>query len=130
MSVASIVGRNFGRPIQGDFELVQLGCAVSIAFFLPYCQLRKANIIVDFFTTRAAPRTRARLDSAGALLVGVMMALLAWRCGVGTVVMQESHETTMIMSVPIWYAYALMTPGFALAALTGAYTAWRELRPA
>ena len=124
MSVASIVGRMIGRPIQGDFELVQFGCAVAIAFFLPYCQLSQGNIIVDFFTLRASPRTRCILDALGAVLLAVVMALAAWRTGAGTVEMKAGGETSMLMSVPLWYAYALMTPAFALTALAGLYTAW------
>src|SRR5262245_22958651 len=50
MSVASVIGRSLGHPLLGDFELVQFGCAVAISFFLPYAQLRRSNIIVDFFT--------------------------------------------------------------------------------
>ncbi|MGH7311303.1 MAG: TRAP transporter small permease, partial [Candidatus Rokuibacteriota bacterium] len=54
MAVASIVGRAvLGTPVPGDFELVQVGCGAAIAAFLPYCQLRRGNIIVDFFTVRA-----------------------------------------------------------------------------
>jgi TRAP-type C4-dicarboxylate transport system permease small subunit len=123
MSVASIGGRLAGRPIQGDFELVQMGCAVAIAFFLPYCQLKRANIIVDFFTVRAPARARRALDAAGSFLLAAAMALLAWRTGAGTLAMKAGGETSMIMGVPLWYAYAAMTPGFALAALAGLYTA-------
>ncbi len=55
MSVASIASRAlFSTPIQGDYELVQVGCAVFVALCLPICQMRGANIIVDFFTTRAS----------------------------------------------------------------------------
>ena len=36
MSVGSIVGRSlFGKPIPGDFELIQIGCAICVAAFLP-----------------------------------------------------------------------------------------------
>jgi TRAP-type C4-dicarboxylate transport system permease small subunit len=126
MSVVSIGGRIIGRPIQGDFELVQFGCAIAIAFFLPYSQLMRANIIVDFFTVRATARTRHVLDAGGSLLLAATMALLAWRTGAGTLAMQSSGETSMIMGVPLWYAYAAMTPGFGLAALTGLYTAWLD----
>ena len=55
MTVVSVVGRAFfEHPILGDVELVQLGCAVVVAAFLPYAQFKRANIIVDFFTTRAS----------------------------------------------------------------------------
>ena len=128
MSVASIVGRVAGRPIQGDFELVQFGCAVAIAFFLPYCQLMRANIIVDFFTVRSSARTQRALDAGGGLLLAVSMALLAWRTGAGTLAMEAGGETSMIMSVPLWYAYAAMTPGFGLAALAGLHSAWLDWR--
>lgn len=130
MSVASIGGRMIGRPIQGDFELVQFGCAVAIAFFLPYCQLHQGNIIVDFFTLRARPRTRGVLDALGAVLLAVVMALVAWRTGAGAVAMKAGGETSMIMSVPLWYAYALMTPAFALTAIAGLYCAWRSWKAA
>lgn len=78
MSAASIAGRTFlGRPLQGDFELVQLGCAIGISAFLPWCQLRRGNIIVDFFTARLPARAQAVLDALGALLLALVMALVA-----------------------------------------------------
>ena len=126
MSVASICGRLAGSPIQGDFELVQFGCAIAIASFLPWCQFRRANIIVDFFTVRTPARTQGRLDSIGALLVAGCMAMVAWRTGAGALAMRAGGETSMIMSVPIWYAYALMTPGFALTAIAAGHAAWQH----
>lgn len=128
MAVGSILGRLVGHPIQGDFELVQLGCAVAIAFFLPYCQFERGNIIVDFFTVRTSERVQHGLDALGALLLAATMALVAWRTGAGTVAMKAGGETSMIMSVPLWYAYALMTPAFALTAIAGLYCAWRDWR--
>lgn len=117
MSVVSIIGRRIGSPIQGDFELAQLACAVAISFCLPYCQLQRGHIIVDFFTTRASDRARRVLDALGALLLALVMALMAWRTGVGAAAMKASNETSMITGLPVWYAYALMTPAFALTAL-------------
>jgi len=129
MAIVSIVGRNaFSSPIQGDFELMQLGCAVAVAFFLPFCQLRRGNIIVDFFTARASVRSQAVLDAFGALLLAVVMTVVAWRTGEGAIAMRASNETSMIISLPIWYAYALMTPAFALTALAGLHGVWSSLR--
>jgi TRAP-type C4-dicarboxylate transport system permease small subunit len=126
MSALSVIGRLVGRPIQGDFELVQLGCAVAISCCLPYCQLQRGHIIVDFFTTRASVRTRHALDALGALLLALVMALAAWRSGAGAVAIKASNETSMIMGLPVWIAYALMTPAFALTALAALDTAWRD----
>ena len=85
MSVASIAGRAlFSQPLQGDYELVQTGCAVFVALCLPYCQSKRANIIVDFFTANAsrARRSCASMRSARCCSALVML-LLAWRTGVG-----------------------------------------------
>lgn len=127
MSLYSVLMRNLAdRPIQGDFELVQLGCAVAVSAFLPFCQLRGGNIIVDFFSAHASRPVRSKLDGFGALLVGLALGLIAWRTAVGALSAKASSETTMIMGLPVWWAYALMTPPFALAALAGLYGAWRH----
>ena len=124
MSVVSIAGRTvLGRPLAGDFELVQVGCAVAVAAFLPYCQLRRGNIIVDFFTARAGPRVQAALDTLGALLLAAVMALLAWRTAAGMLTVKAAGEVTMIVGFPVWLGYAAIVPSLALTALAGLATA-------
>ena len=131
MSVASIASRAlFSRPIQGDYELVQVGCAVFVALCLPICQMAGANIIVDFFTTRASIATQRWLDAFGALLLGLVMALVTWRVAAGTLSMREAGETTTILGWPVWWTYALMVPGVALTALAGFHAAWVHWRGA
>ena len=128
MSAYSIVGRAVtGKPIQGDFELVQVGCAICVGLFLPICQLRGGNIIVDFFTSRASDRTRGMLDTIGALLVAVMMALITWRTGVGMLSTKAAGETSMIMGVPLWWGYAGMLPGLAVTVLAALVSARKAL---
>lgn len=127
MSLYSVVMRNlFGAPIVGDFELAQMGCAVSVAAFLQFTQLRNGNILVDFFTQKASDRTKAVLDGFGALVVGAALALLAWRTGVGGLDALRNDETTMIMGLPTWWGYALMTPSIAVASAAAFYGAWRH----
>ncbi|HEX6296654.1 MAG TPA: TRAP transporter small permease [Burkholderiales bacterium] len=128
MSVASIAGRAaLGRPIQGDFELVQLGCAVSVAAFLPWCQLARANIFVDFFTKWLPSRAQAVLDALGALLLAMVMALVAWRAGLGAQAVWASGETAMISRYPQWIGYAAIVPSLALTSVVALYTAWESL---
>ena len=128
MSVYSIVGRAVtGKPIQGDFELVQLGCAMCIGLFLPICQLRGGNIIVDFFTAGTSQKVRSRLDAFGALAIAAMMALLAWRTGVGLLSIKSGGESSMIMGIPIWWGYVGMLPGIAVTLLASLVSAAQAL---
>jgi TRAP-type C4-dicarboxylate transport system permease small subunit len=129
MSIVSIVGRAaFARPLPGDYELVQLACAISVAAFLPFCQMRGGHVLVDVFTAHSRARVRATLDAIGALLLGVAGAVLAWRLGVGALGLREANDQTTILAIPTWWAVALMVPSFALFAATGFYSAWQHWR--
>lgn len=129
LSLYSITMRNLvGSPIMGDWELVQMGCAVAIAACFPMCQMRSGHIMVDFFTLKAKRMTRKRLDGFGALILAVMMALLAWRTAVGAADARSYHETSMIMELPVWLGYALMVPSFVLASIAALYVASRHFR--
>jgi TRAP-type C4-dicarboxylate transport system permease small subunit len=127
MSAVSIVGRAvLSRPIQGDYEIVQMGTAIFVACCLPLAQIRYANIIVDFFTTRASSRTQGLLDALGALTLAIVMALVAWRATVGTIDIMRTGQTTTILGVPTWYTYAAMLPGLWLSAIAGLWCAWEK----
>ena len=132
LSVASIAGRALlGTPVPGDFELVQVGCGVAIAAFLPYCQLRRGNIIVDFFTTRASRLAQSRLDALGAGLLALVLGALAWRTAVGMVAVRAAGEVSMIVGFPIWIGYAAIVPSLALATVVALLTAresWKAAR--
>ena len=53
VNVISIIGRIiFVEPLVGDFELIEITCAVAIFLFLPLCQLKNGNIVVEAFTLR------------------------------------------------------------------------------
>jgi TRAP-type C4-dicarboxylate transport system permease small subunit len=129
MTVVSVVGRAvFSHPILGDVELVQLGCAVVVASFLPYTQFRRANIIVDFFTTRATVRSQRLMDAFGTLLYTLVLALVCWRVAVGGIDIHAARESSMLMNLPLWIPYLLMVPGLALCVLIGVYQTAKLLR--
>ncbi|MGD2138965.1 MAG: TRAP transporter small permease [Burkholderiales bacterium] len=127
MVCASIALRASGfNPVQGDFELLQVGLAVAVGGFLPWCHLRGSNIYIDFVTARASRRTQSRLDAFAGILVAIMMGLVAWRAGVGALAAKASGEVTMIRGFPLWISYMLMTPGLALTSLVALDIAWRR----
>ena len=120
VTVVSVIGRAFfSHPILGDVELVQLGCAVVVASFLPYTQFRQANIIVDFFTANASQATQTKLDAFGTLLYTIVLGLIAWRVAIGCIDIKSSQETSMLMALPLWIPYMLMVPGLALCSVIG-----------
>ena len=129
MTVVSVVGRKvFDQPVPGDVEITQYVIAVAISTFFPYCLFTGGNLIVDFFTAKASERTRRRLDAIGALTLAFAMCLFAWRTVVGTISAKNSGETSMVISMPLWWTYALMAPCFMLATLAALALAAKILR--
>lgn len=120
MTCISVIGRNTtGWTIVGDFELSGSAAGAAIALFLPWCQARRGNVIVDFFTARASEAARTWLDRVGALLVGLVMALLTWRTTLGGLSAWTSNSSSMMLGFPEWVVYAGMVPPLALTALIG-----------
>jgi TRAP-type C4-dicarboxylate transport system permease small subunit len=120
LTCLSIIGREtIGRTLTGDFELVALATGAAVGLFMPLCQIHRGNIVVDFFTAKAPRRVNRALDRVGALLLAICCGLLAWRAGLGGWSSWQSHNSTMLLGVPEWYAYAPMVPGFGLTAIIG-----------
>jgi TRAP-type C4-dicarboxylate transport system permease small subunit len=118
VTVTSVVARWLAdAPVPGDVELVQLGTAAALALFLPYCQLHGGHLIVDIFTARADARVHRRLETAAHWAAAAVLALLATRAAIGVADLRAAGETSMVLGVPLWLAYAPMVPALALAAL-------------
>jgi TRAP-type C4-dicarboxylate transport system permease small subunit len=130
MTCVSLIGRNlFGMTIVGDFELVGAAAGAAVALFLPWCQAKRGNIIIDFFTAKASEATVRRLDRFGALLLGLAMALLAWRTSIGGLNAWKSGSGTMLIGFPEWAIYAAMLPPLVLAAVIALAQALRGFPP-
>ncbi len=130
MTCVSLLGRNLvGTTIVGDFELSGAAAGAAIALFMPWCQFQRGNIIVDFFTAKAGERTIAGLDRFGALLLGLTMALLAWRTTLGGINAWKSGSGTMLIGFPEWIVYVGMVPPLALTAVIGIAQAVRGFPP-
>lgn len=120
MTCASLIGRNTtGTTLVGDFELTGAAAGAAIALFMPWCQFRRGNIIVDFFTARASERTNAALDRFGALLLALVMAALAWRATLGGLSAWRNNSGSMMLGFPEWIVYAGIVPPLVLTACIG-----------
>jgi TRAP-type C4-dicarboxylate transport system permease small subunit len=120
VTCASLIGRNtIGATLLGDYELTAVTAGAAVALFLPWCQLRRGNIIVDFFTAKMSNSVNAGLDRFGALVLALVMLLLGWRTIVGGLNAYESQTTTMMLGFPEWVVYAAMVPPLFLTGLIG-----------
>lgn len=129
MTVASILRRALiGAPIPGDFELVEIGSAIIIACFLPWCQVTGGNVLVDVFTMKAGARTTHALGSMGDLVYLVLAGLLTWRMILGASEFARYGEQSMVLRIPIWWGFLIIVPAMALLIVTILFTLVGHLR--
>lgn len=127
MSVASVLGRAiFSAPIVGDYELVQVMSAIAVAMSLPFCQMIRGHIIVDFFTTSLPKRFNDFLDLIANLLLTIGAFTFAWRMSIGMAELRVNGDATMLLNLPTWYAYLPMVLSFFLLGSTALYAAWED----
>ncbi len=126
MTCASLVGRNTtGWTVVGDFELTGAAAGAAVALFMPWCQLQRGHVMVDFFTVKASRATQDGLDRLGALLLAAVMGLMAWRSTLGGFNAWRSNAGSMILGFPDWVVHAAMVPPLALTAVIALVQALR-----
>jgi TRAP-type C4-dicarboxylate transport system permease small subunit len=122
LSVVSIGGRVlFSKPIQGDYELAQMMSAMAVSLFLPYCHFQRAHVMVDFFTAKASARFKHWLDAFAGLLFTIVAGVFAKQIFIGMTDGQDSGETSMLLSVPMWWPYTALVLAFATLCVTALY---------
>jgi len=148
LTVVSIIGRAFTGfglgPIKGDFELVEIGSAVAIFSFLPWCQLNRGHVTVDILARTFPQRIQRLLELIGNIAIAMIAFVICWRLFLGmgervTWFTQETRdmlgfgykpfsvEETFILGMPTWYGYALGLIGAVLFTIVSFYTIWRSI---
>lgn len=148
LTVVSVIGRaltGFGlSAIPGDFELVEIGAAVAVFSFLPWCQLNRGHVTVDILVRSFPEKIGRWLELLGNISISIIALIIAWRLWMGMgerVTWFEqttrdilgfgykpfSVETTFILGLPTWYGYALGMVGALMFALVSVFTVWRSI---
>jgi hypothetical protein len=128
MTTISIIGRAIPGvgPIYGDFEIVAIGTGIAVFAFLPWCQLNRGNVVVDFFMTRAPTRAKTFFDTVGAAFYLVIASLLTWRMIFGGIEMYETAEKSLTLNFSRWQTFPLSVLMMAFLVLVVAYTVGRS----
>ncbi|WP_424990246.1 TRAP transporter small permease [Fluviibacterium sp. S390] len=146
--VISVVGRALGwaglGPVTGDFELVEMGCAIAVFAFLPWCQMRRAHVTVDILSHALGPRPHAGLGCLGDLMLTLCSGVILWRLWLGftekfphgteafraRLGMGQKPwfpETTYELQIPVWIPFGLALIGAGLFFAVCLYSVWRSL---
>ncbi len=132
MTCASITGRAlvpFGPgPVPGDFELIEIGVGFAVFASLPWCTYMRAHARVDIAAPLLGRAGNRAVDIVSAGLMLAAAVLIAWRLWSGMLDKRAYGETTFILQLPLWTAYAACLAAALVFALTAAFCLWRSLR--
>jgi TRAP-type C4-dicarboxylate transport system permease small subunit len=114
--------------INGDFELVQIGVALSVFCFLPLTQARRGNIMVDTFTAWLPLRVQRAMDAFWDFVYAGFMALTAWCLMNGARDALASGLTSAMLGLNLWPVFAATVLLILLLVVTAVDTALQLLR--
>ncbi len=107
LTLVSVIGRyGFSHPLPGDYELVEIICAIGVFLFFPYTHATNSNITAEFFTSGLSERFKLGLDVAQDVIFSLVAALLTWRVGSGLADKFSNGETSILIGIPLWWAYS------------------------
>ena len=128
LTTISVTGRAaLSAPIAGDFELVAIGTGLAIFAFLPWCQLERGNVLVDFFMAKTPVRTRVLADIVGGIFYILIASLLTWRLIFGAIDMYQYNEVTMTINFPRWTTFPISVALLGFLVVVIAYTIGRSV---
>ena len=128
--VITVAGAAFDRPLLGDSEIVELLGGIGVFAFLPYCQLRGANVFVDFFTKPLSERWKSGLDAAMNVVFAAVALVLTWRLIEGGLGAYERSKRSMFLQLPDWWGYAVGAVSMLLWIIVCLFVAWESMRQA
>ena len=132
LTVVSISGRAMIplglAPIPGIYELTELGSAIAVFSFLPWCHLKRGHVTVDVFLQPLGARANALSTLAADAVFAAAAIVVCWRLWVGMLDKQGYGETTYILGLPLWQGYAGALVGAAVFVLVCLLMVCRSLR--
>jgi TRAP-type C4-dicarboxylate transport system permease small subunit len=115
ITLVSVAGRYLlGKPVPGDYELVELTCGVAIFLFFPYTHATGANISALFFTSGLPLRLQRGLDLVHDVVFALVAAMLTWRLTAGLLEKYAAGESSMLIRIPLWWAFSFAVASMAL----------------
>jgi TRAP-type C4-dicarboxylate transport system permease small subunit len=101
---SDIVGRLFGHPVPGTYEIVSLMGGLIVGLALPATSRTKGHVSTDFLLEKLSKRSRLLL-TVSTRCIGIILFLLAgWGIVMMGVRLKTSGEVTAVLAFPFYYA--------------------------
>ncbi len=98
-----VVGRRFGHPLKGTYDIIEILGAITIAGGLPYTTACKGHVAIEFFFQRLSRRGKILVDTLWRTVTVAMFGFLTWRFAQYGLEIKASGQGTSTMGWPIFW---------------------------
>lgn len=109
--VGNVVGRAFGAPLDGAYELASLASVVLFGLSLGYAQTKDSQASVDILVERMSVRPRIVLGALVAVGSTFLFAQLFTALVVYALNQRDRAVATEALTIPTWPAVLLLAGG-------------------
>ena len=108
LTTADVVGRTFGHPIIGTYELVGLGGAIVLGFAMPITSWVRGHIFVESLYERWPKPVQVITHTATRLVSIILFVLIGWNLYKLGYDLRIAREVTLTRHIPFYpVAYGL-----------------------
>jgi len=117
MTTIGIVGRTFGWPINGVFDLTHFTVLIMTFLGLAYAGFHGAHVTIELLFNRLGQRTQRILNRLINLVGCAIFLVIAWRTFVYSFLVRDINESSQLLEIPHYPFYWLAAFGSLLFAL-------------
>jgi len=108
LSGADVVGRTFGRPIPGAYEIISFAGGLVLGFAIPASAIGKVHVIVDLVIAKLTPGPRTALHFISRLLGAGLLCATGYALIMMGSKLRATGEVTPVLQLPFYpIAYAM-----------------------
>ena len=121
VTCCDVLLRNFGHPVPGTVDIVQISACVTAVCALPYTTAVKGHVAVEFFFRKLPDGIKPWIDGVWRSAVLVMYAVTSWRSLIYGCTLLRRHSVTLTLQIPVFWVLWLMSFSFAVMTLVKLY---------
>jgi TRAP-type C4-dicarboxylate transport system permease small subunit len=102
LTIADIVGRFFGKPVVGTYELVSAAGGLVVSFALPISIMEKKHVVIDLILEHVSIHSKIALHVITRLIAVTLFGLLTWSCMRMGQDLRSTGEVSSILQLPLY----------------------------
>jgi|WetSurSiteA1Bulk_404760.scaffolds.fasta_scaffold24390_2 TRAP-type C4-dicarboxylate transport system permease small subunit len=101
LTIVDIVGRFFGKPVVGTYELVSAAGGLVVSFAMPISIMGKKHVVIDLIVERLSIQSKIVLHIATRLMAAALFLIVAWSFMRQAHDLRSAKEVSSILQFPL-----------------------------